>query len=185
SETDGGPQRQGFGILLDLPPALIAGWITSACHKASPADVHACGLELIAHMEESNNGQYPITGFVAEGSPDDDLCKQHGRNAMKMGLIGFRYGVTIQFSEAAGGGAPPILYCTTDPIPIEVQRRVMLTQPQTTAFHVGRLAALHDSCWNSPVPASPAQGLAPSPWQQIVHESMVTALKGGTEALFD
>ena len=184
-ETPSGPQRQGFGVLLDLPPALIAGWITSACRAASPTNVHACGLALIAHMIDQNGGQYSITGFVAEGGPNDGLCVQRGRDAKKQGLIGFRYGVTVQFDESAGGGAPPILYCTTDPIPIEVQQRVALMQPQTTSFHVGRVAGLRDSCWTSHVPMTPAQGLAPAPWQQIVHESMLTALKGGTEALFD
>jgi hypothetical protein len=65
SETKPGPQRQGFGIFLDLPPALIAGWITSACRTASPAGVHTCGLALIDRMIGQNGGQYPITGFVA------------------------------------------------------------------------------------------------------------------------
>jgi hypothetical protein len=91
----------------------------------------------------------------------------------------------VQFAEAAGSGEPPILYCTTDPISIERQRRVLLTQSPTEIYNSGRVAGLKYGCWNSSLTRRPPNALEPDPWQRIVHESMLTALKGGTNALFD
>jgi hypothetical protein len=51
-----GPKRQGFGVFLDLPPALIAGWIASACRAALPANVHTCGLALVKNVDTDNGG---------------------------------------------------------------------------------------------------------------------------------
>ena len=184
-ETPHGAPRQGFGVFLDLPPALTAGWITSACRTASPANVHACSLALIDQMIGDNGGQYPITSFVAEGSSSDTICQQHGHSVPKQGLIGFRYGVTVQFAEAAGGAPPPILYCTTDPVPVEVLRRVLLTQEPIDVYDAGRVPGLNYKCWSSPLARTPPNGLEPDPWQRIVHESMLAALKGGSDALFD
>jgi hypothetical protein len=184
-EIKRGPQQQGFGVFLDLPPALIAGWITSACRAASSANIRACGLALIEQMHGDNGGQYPIAAFVAEGSPADGLCQQRSHPVPKEGLIGFRYGVTVQFAEVAGGGEPIIFYCTTDPVSIDTQRSVSLTQTPTNVYNSGRVAGLNYKCWSSAFPRPKAQGLAPDPWQQIVHESMVAALKGGTNTLFD
>jgi hypothetical protein len=184
-EVKHGQQRQGFGLFLDLPPPLIAGWIASACRAAVPGNVHACGLALIDNMNGDNGGQYPITGFVAEGGPTDQLCKQRGQSVLRQGLIGFRYGVTVQFAETAGRGPPPILYCTTDPIPIDVQRHVSLAEKTTDVYGAGRVAGLKYGCWSSQFPRTKPEGLVPDPWQRIVHESMLAALKGGTDALFN
>ena len=138
-----------------------------------------------SNMIGDNGGQYPITGFVDEGGPSDTICQQRSHPVPKQGLIGFRYGVTVQFAEAAGGGASTIFYCTTDPIPIDTQRRVLLTQKPTNVYNSGRVAGLGYMCWSSPVPRTDPEGLAPDPWQRIVHESMLASLKGGANALFD
>jgi hypothetical protein len=184
-EIPHGAQRQGFGVFLDLPPTLIAGWVASACHAASPAKVHACGLALIDNMIGDNGGQYPITGFVAEGSATDGICQQRGHPVPKQGLIGFRYGVTVQFAEAASDRAPIIFYCTTDPVSIDTQRSVLLTQTPTNVYNSGRVAGLKYGCWTSPPARRPLSTLELDPWQRVVHESMLSALKGGTNALFD
>jgi len=183
SPMDGGAKQEGYAILLDLPASVIGRWIYNACKAEAPSKLDGCARQLVSEMISNSGGQYPISGFVSEG-PNDGLCKQHGKAIKKQGLIAFRDGVTIQFNESSGG-AQPIYYCTTDPIPINVQKHLIIAEPATSVYNVARLAAIRRDCWGEYLSNQATGTLKPSAWQELARTTMLNALKSGHDSLFE
>lgn len=170
-----------YVIMLDIPPVRIATWIVSSCKKVRPGGVDACATKMAKDIVSSNGGQYPISGFVSEGSPTDDLCKQHGVSQRREGLIGFRHGVTVQFTKTANS-QESMLYCLTDPDSDDVkhnQKDIALHYPVTGVFHFARVAAVSNDAADVP------DGVGPNSWQKTAMDNILAAIETDHDKLME
>lgn len=180
-----------YVIMLDIPPLRIAAWIVTACKNVEPHGVDGCADDLSNAIVKDNGGQYPISGFVSEGSAGDDLCLQNNVSQRREGLIGFRHGVTVQFRKTIDS-SDRMLYCLTDPNSADVrtnQKNIALHYPVTQVYYVGRVAD-YDNGDKSRGEAEKKyadvpDGVEPNSWQKIVMNNIFKAIESGRDGLME
>jgi hypothetical protein len=170
--------RRGWVIVVAATPANLATRIAGACMAAASAKARDCADRLLsddpAYPWGSNNLIYPITGFVREP------CKS-GEN-----LIGFRHGVTIQYTDGPASHKK-FDYCVTKNTPVEVQRTIGLTFGTFDVFKFGRVAALsrEDESIGPFAKAGEGtlSGLAPDGFQAFVRDNEIKAVETGYDRM--
>jgi hypothetical protein len=129
-----GSARRGWVIVLAATPRNLAERMVNACNEVASGQAETCVGRLMDRKDYtapagSNSFIFPITGFVREP------CKA-GEN-----LIGFRHGVTIQYTDGPAS-KKKLAYCLTTNETAGWQRDVGLTFGTFDVFRVGRLAAI-------------------------------------------
>ena len=170
--------RRGWVIVVAATPENLATRIAGACIAAAPAKARDCADKLLSANPDypwgSNNLIYPVTGFVREP------CKS-GEN-----LIGFRHGVTIQYTDGPASHTK-FDYCVTKNTPIEDQRTIGLTFGTFDVFKFGRVAALsREDESEGPFAKGPTgtlSGLAPDRFQAFVRDNEIAAVETGYDRM--
>jgi hypothetical protein len=185
SDGSGKADRKGWVVLADPPAATLEGWIRAACRKEAPDQLPICEDALKHHVSSQNGGQFPVIGFVAEGG--GKLCVQHGKAVDATGLLAFQDGVTIQHWEDADRKGVA-LYCVTEAVDPDIQRRWATTRPIEEVYHVARLAGLRDSCGAELMTAelkARAAELRLNPWLLASRENHIRALRTGEDQMLE
>ncbi|MER9255369.1 hypothetical protein NKI59_26915 [Mesorhizobium sp. M0598] len=169
-----GSTRRGWVVVLAATPRNLAERMVNACNEVAVDQVETCVNRLMDSGDStvpagSNGFIYPITGFVREPCGG-------GEN-----LIGFRHGVTIQYTDGPAN-KDKLSYCvTTDETPAW-QREVGLTFGTFDVFKVGRLAAVTrseasvDGDFPSPDEGT-VEGLNAAAFQSYVRDNEIRAVE--------
>ncbi|WP_194460349.1 hypothetical protein [Bradyrhizobium sp. CCBAU 53421] len=187
AQGDAAAQRQyGWVVLADPPPAVLDSWIGVACKNGAPKQVDDCAEALANYVESQSGGQFPVTGFVAEG-PDGGLCVQNGRPVELRGLIAFEDGVTIQRAanptiEDDKVGVRTGIYCATDGWGEAVQKQITKNHAIVHAFKKARLAGLDRSCGESFLKAIREKDVE-HPWLMASRLNHLAAMTTGVNAM--
>jgi hypothetical protein len=177
----------GWVVLADPPSDMLTAWIKSACKIGAPAKVTACVGALGDYIIGQSGGQFPILGFVAEGGPRDDLCKQYSKAVHVQGLISFQDGVTVQRLASANGTREGI-YCATDGWEAEIQQIISTSHPIKTIYAFARLSGLHRSCAIALIDESITAAARKSnedEWLVAVRLNHLNALKTGRDRMME
>lgn len=168
------PGRPGWVIVLAATPQNLAERMVNACNEVAPSQAEACVDKLMDRGDGSvpagsNSFIYPITGFVREPCGG-------GEN-----LIGFRHGVTIQYTDGPASHAK-LVYCVKTQESADWQRDVGLTFGTFDVFRVGRLGAVTrleagvDGEFPEPE-AGTLEGLEADPFQRYVRDNEIRAVQ--------
>jgi poly-gamma-glutamate synthesis protein (capsule biosynthesis protein) len=175
-----GSARHGWVIVVAATPRNLAKRIVNACAEAASDAIETCVGKLIDSSDGespagSNSFIFPITGFISEP------CKG-GTN-----LIGFRHGVTIQYTDGPSS-KNKLAYCVKTDETVAWQRNVGLTFGTFDVFNVGRVAALsridlsYDAIFPPPDEGT-LDGLAADKFQQHVRDNEIEAVESGHDRL--
>ncbi|MER9526096.1 hypothetical protein NKI96_21295 [Mesorhizobium sp. M0292] len=169
-----GSARRGWVIVLAATPRNLAERMVNACNEVAPGQAKACVDKLMDSGDDtapagSNSFIFPITGFVREPCNGNE------------NLIGFRHGVTIQYTDGPAS-KNKLAYCVTTNETADTQRKVGLTFGTFDVFKVGRLAAVTranvavDGSFPEPDEGS-LEGLASDAFQVYVRDNEIRAVE--------
>lgn len=173
-------QRRGWVIVVAATPRNLAERMVNACNEVAPRDSRRCVEKLIDNRDYdapagSNSFIFPITGFIRE------TCAG-GEN-----LIGFRHGVTIQYTDSPTSRLK-LDYCVTKHETVNWQREAGLTYGTFDVFDVARPAALSrvDLAYDRIIPPpdeGTIDGLTPDDFQIRVIENELRAVTTGHDRM--
>jgi hypothetical protein len=172
--------RQGWVIVVAATSPNLADRVVGACLEVTRA-AKLCVDRLLSDTDDdapygSNDFIFPITGFVREP------CSHGGPE----GLIGFRHGVTTQYSKGTDTRLKET-YCILENTPIETQRGMGLNSGSYEVFSVGRIAAVHRDSREAQAEgrfgANPTMGQNPDDFQAYVRDNEISAVETGYDRL--
>ncbi|NTJ36268.1 hypothetical protein G6K86_32205 [Agrobacterium rhizogenes] len=184
--------QYGWAILADPSPSMLDSWISNACSRNAPKSVPECVNALTSFISSQSGGQFPIIGFVSEGSSKDELCVQHTKVIHSTGLIAFEDGVTVQLNasdsvEPEQKTAREGIYCSTDGWGADVQQWILKTHKIQESFHKSRLSGYDDRCgaFVTQEIRKQAESEGRPPWLIASRVNFIQALKTGVDEMMN